>query len=942
MSRLFAFHRASTSILPLAAIVLLAGTGAAIGQDSPYSPEEITDALTNHKDGDLIASWLRGVFGDLFSPVGVDGGASTVPTILSSLAGVMNLVVLCGGALILTYHTAAGVMHTAHEGEFLGKKNSTLWGPLRVVLAVVGMAPVFKGFCLLQVMVAQVALGGISVANYAWERVSTELVQQGVPVTRGTPPSIDPLIMDITTGLTCMYAFNKAEAMGGDMGPGLQNRISLVKTPMREEHHFQATHGGPTVGMAETRIVWSFVGSGPAFSGMDGGETTVVSEGDRTYRVGKHVPICNQIVLSSTQSHHVPSDQIMKAHEEALDAILVDSSHWFHEKLRSAIYGNTVGNFVSLEAAGNKITPADLARLRDEYAEVIADKIQEARLGLIKQSDGSTSGSSPSTSEYIAAMTEGGWSTAGSWYHHISAMNADFMSRIEAVPVGQPAPNVLTPYKMRTVMRSLDAITAVQGFAQGGLNVRTTHYDIDPSEYGLYQLETNWFGVGVRWDQIEDMDQAHTTWHQVQGRTELHNAEKQKNAIKEALHYVLNRAVIALSPTSTPGPGESWKSFNILDDATQSTWAAPLESLIRLGTTLINVTYTLAAISVGVSLGGDVLAAAPSVIGAIFGSGFNIGAMLLGILALIFGVSGAFLSYILPMLPYFMWLSALFGWVLLTIEAIIAGPLWAFAHMRLDGEGVAGPMGEQGYRIVLNVFLRPVLMLAGLFIGMAMFIGGTHFVLYTYGMAVNGAGLVSGHVNDPIQFTVMIVLLVVIVAILAERSFSLITQVPDRVMRWIGHGGENLGEEQMNQRLYAVGMSSMSRVSQSGDRTLMEAKSKVHGPTDRNGKSTANTIAGTNAGETPPKAIEQAPSAPGQNTIRPAGGGGGGGGRTSAGENRPDDQGSTSGRDGGQGNAGQENQGAQRDSGGQQGQQGHDGQGNVGSSRSGGGDDIDK
>lgn len=39
---------------------------------------------------------------------------------------------------------------------------------------------------------------------------------------------------------------------------------------------------------------------------------------------------------------------------------------------------------------------------------------------------------------------------------------------------------------------------------------------------------------------------------------------------------------------------------------------------------------------------------------------------------------------------------------------------------------------------------------------------------------------------------------------LAIRSFSLITQVPERVIRWFGQGGENLGEDRDSDRTTAI------------------------------------------------------------------------------------------------------------------------------------------
>lgn len=48
---------------------------------------------------------------------------------------------------------------------------------------------------------------------------------------------------------------------------------------------------------------------------------------------------------------------------------------------------------------------------------------------------------------------------------------------------------------------------------------------------------------------------------------------------------------------------------------------------------------------------------------------------------------GVFLAYFLPIIPFMYFSFAVISWVLEIFEAIVAMPLWALAHLRIDGEG---------------------------------------------------------------------------------------------------------------------------------------------------------------------------------------------------------------------------------------------------------------
>lgn len=149
-------------------------------------------------------------------------------------------------------------------------------------------------------------------------------------------------------------------------------------------------------------------------------------------------------------------------------------------------------------------------------------------------------------------------------------------------------------------------------------------------------------------------------------------------------------------------------------------------------------------------------------------------------------------TFILPMVPYIMMVFFVLGYLILVAEALVAAPIWALWHVRMDGSEFVDQAQRPGYMIAFNLFLRPVLAIFGLIMAFAVFSASILFLDETFKIAgrmtmAEGVGLIG--------VLSMLCILTYCHYQVAIRSFSLITQLPDRVVRWFGQGGENLGEE---------------------------------------------------------------------------------------------------------------------------------------------------
>ena len=191
-----------------------------------------------------------------------------------------------------------------------------------------------------------------------------------------------------------------------------------------------------------------------------------------------------------------------------------------------------------------------------------------------------------------------------------------------------------------------------------------------------------------------------------------------------------------------------------------------------------------------VAIGSAILAAA-AVSGTFTGGGAAVALLPIYSILLASGVS---LSFILPVMPFLYWILAVLGYFLLIAEALVAVSLWALAHLRLDGEGLSGEAGRLGWLMLLALFLTPTLMVLGFVIGMTLFRVVSDLI--SAGLFHAVAGIIG---TNPIVWLLgtvgYSVLIVTAHGLLLERSFSLVSEFPNRVLRWIGYGPEVGGGE---------------------------------------------------------------------------------------------------------------------------------------------------
>ncbi len=156
--------------------------------------------------------------GNLFGVVdGVLHGTGS--QIMGAMFAVFNSAVLAVGGIIITYTLLVATMNTAHEGQMLGQKWSSIWIPIRTTVGLALLIPKASGYCLMQIFVMWIVIQGVGAADKVWEAALSYLNRGGVIIQAQSDPTkalTDPKTagvsggaLQILSGQVCMLGLQK-------------------------------------------------------------------------------------------------------------------------------------------------------------------------------------------------------------------------------------------------------------------------------------------------------------------------------------------------------------------------------------------------------------------------------------------------------------------------------------------------------------------------------------------------------------------------------------------------------------------------------------------------------------------------------------------------------------------------------------------------------------
>ena len=365
--------------------------------------------LLRPEAGAAIADYFRTDFGDLrsaellnqiFGPLFPTAGGGSAATAFSTLIGILNLAVLAVGGLFLAYNITAGLLQSAHEGEMLGRRWSSLWAPLRVVFAAVLLMPMpgLGGYNAIQAGVAWIAKGSTMLASELWTHGARVILSGEIPLT-GTAARLDgELFAAIYRNQLCLRLANY--------------QFQAAGSPLRVR--FEAAHSKDRPSIVST---------------IDGGRDEICGSyqlpetPSHIARLGSAAPTIERefrdMHVSVLQGLIAAADEILAAQwpvlisqQGALPPIAADIS-------------------AAMDSANQRLAAGGQALLSSVAGSVNGPG--EARDQLENHITGAGCGKSPGAGSEPRCTGEG-WIGAGNWHMTIARLNSEMMGLLNAAP----------------------------------------------------------------------------------------------------------------------------------------------------------------------------------------------------------------------------------------------------------------------------------------------------------------------------------------------------------------------------------------------------------------------------------------------------------------------------------------------------------------------------
>lgn len=352
-----------------------------------------------------------------------------------------------------------------------------------------------------------------------------------------------------------------------------------------------------------------------------------------------------------------------------------------------------------------------------------------------------------------SSIKEGGWWTLGEWYQTFAAANTRLSDAVagKATTFG---PSIAGDAAMKSVYQT--ALTAYQ--AQQG-RATTTH----ATPLGTKQQND---GGNIIAKLFSSPGQALT-----EAITNINDGGESRGQINPLI-----------------------KMKNLGDHLTGVAEIGLAGYLTAKGLEATSESFSIAGLASRVA---DASGALSFVRGALDGAGPII--MMIIIAALLLGLG---LSTYLPMVPFVVWFGAAVNWLVVVGEGVIAAPLWAITHLGGEGDGL-GHKTAHGYIFLLEMMVRPVLMVLGFFLGGVGVIAGGTLLNEGFGIALANAqfdsltGIGSILAYCTIYFSMCLNLV--------HSCFNLIFLVPDKVINWVGgHSPAMVGTDHSDRTKAAV------------------------------------------------------------------------------------------------------------------------------------------
>lgn len=699
------------------------------------------------EDDYFIKYLLKGVLGNV-----VNVNSSTAQATLTDRGNLgevfrnFNLGIAFFGTLIVLFVAVVGILNTGNDGEFLGRRWSSWWVPIRFAGGAALMLPITNsGYSFVQALCLWIAGQGVGFADNVWSAVVETQTRVVSDVTAALPTAT--LVKDIALSNMCA-AFSSRDKL--DTSPIV---YSPLPTTVDAKNNVR-TEGGSWSASKDTIA-----------------STNTCGKWTYSYKRDDQDPL--DVVRSLIGVMH-------RQEFERVQRVLDPHSKAFVEAIFS-------GDDAAKVAAAKTLVTAmatESARYNASLTLVAKGAMDASPLG--------------DTARMAESMKKLGFASAGAFYMQMAkganAVRSGFkqapqytgpdmekMRNMAGVENWDSVKNYILPFMDDSVAASNIAVTPGLSSANSTTNIQT---------------------IGIDDSMFKDSKDGYNWTNKVA-----------LNIMRTVIG--VGSANLPLTTAFEPGNTTNWYSSGsnnfsvIMQLKSKGDMLLDIAGVVYTGY-VIGITVAAGANS---SLAGKISEYSVGVIGGVLKFLEVISTVVIA-LVLSLVTLGVLLAVLIPMTPFMIWAMGIAGLLVLIIESLVASVIWAVMIMHPSGEGITSDHSRQGLMILLMLFARPALMVMGLACGMFMvdpmvdFVNDMFYFTFRNTQSESYSGLF-------IVFGICSVYTALILAIV-RKSFALIHIVPDRVLRWIGGGPEQLGESEVADRGEHLAGGAGERVSNMG------------------------------------------------------------------------------------------------------------------------------
>jgi|GEM_PF-1328123 len=761
--------------------------------------------------------------GQIFGSIGTVLPSASLSILIGQMFATLNTTALVLGSILVVHTTVMGLIKTAAEGEFLGKQWSSLWVPLRMVMGISLLFPSSGGYCAVQVIMMWFILQGVGAADTLWTKVIKTLTVTGSPYASIDIPTIaaSSAMPTLFKALTCQataklkdtktypgsgadrpyyYCADSAHS-GGTFCAGVLDANAGQILDIKKSNRTQVSKVGNQLQYAigpdgacgylsyddpDTACPTSAQGSAAPTPAADlkcktaKAQQNALQQIVATYGVmGNDIATADKDYLNFYENSalpdpsktptwivnycaspdvNIPSQNCCIFNQaptaslltSALPPVCYDNNNptkspsQFRFPNDKGVTGSATDYTFPSNDAINKVYWPFYTQLQSDIAgtpmnptDIVGGgvAIYKAALASVVQDwlSAQINNSTPEAGSWQQTAEQQGWVMAGAYYYKIAQMNNGF--KTDSMPTFamttgsySRVPDPGTMGRYRNNYSTVDAILALAAPAGSS---------------SAPQLGAAGAGLSSVSGSIADGFTKMLTGSATNPVVSLQSFGQSLIITAEATYLAFLGVSIALLIVS---------NINVIALGTGLT-AAPANEMMKFVLT-------------------------------------NINSILMAFMVWAFAMGGTLAVYT-PLIPYVMFIFAALGWIIAVVEAMVAGPFIALGILAPGGQSEIMGHAHPAVMMLLNLFLRPSLMIMGMMFGMLM--APVAVTMINSGFKTVMA-TIAGDTPDPVSFVMFLLAYVALVLAVLNKCFAMISWLPNHVLAWIGHTGTAYGE----------------------------------------------------------------------------------------------------------------------------------------------------